>query len=195
VRRVFADTLYWVAISFREDPWYAPANAARQRLGGVHLVTTADILTEFLAALSGAGAFYRQQAVRMVRRILADETVTVLPHSRETFLDGLDLYELRADKGYSLADCISMNACRAEGITEVLTNDHHFTQEGFVVLIQRAAQRLSMRRVEHPCAAPSPSCCLPPSTAARRCRSSPGRSSLRHVLRCGPISLLPPAAS
>jgi predicted nucleic acid-binding protein len=28
-------------------------------------------------------------------------------------------------------DCISMQVMRREGLTEVLTNDHHFTQEGF----------------------------------------------------------------
>jgi hypothetical protein len=32
-----------------------------------------------------------------------------------------------------------MNACRTEGITEVLTNDHRFAQEGFVVLIARCS--------------------------------------------------------
>ena len=71
--------------------------------------------------------------------ILTDEDVTVLPQTRQTFLEGLALYENRLDKGYSLTDCISMNACRTEGITEVLTNDHHFAQEGFVVLISREA--------------------------------------------------------
>ena len=29
------------------------------------------------------------------------------------------------------------NAMEAEQITEILTNDHHFEQEGFVVLITR----------------------------------------------------------
>ncbi|MCW3095162.1 MAG: putative nucleic acid-binding protein contains domain [Chthonomonadaceae bacterium] len=51
-------------------------------------------------------------------------------------MDGLDLYERRVDKGYSLTDCISMNACRQEAIAEILTSDHHFAQEGFVVLIR-----------------------------------------------------------
>jgi predicted nucleic acid-binding protein len=32
-----------------------------------------------------------------------------------------------------------MNAMESEGITEALTNDHHFEQEGFVVLIKRTA--------------------------------------------------------
>jgi predicted nucleic acid-binding protein len=44
------------------------------------------------------------------------------------------LYEARPDKRYSLTDCRSMVALRALGISEVLTNDHHFTQEGFALL-------------------------------------------------------------
>jgi uncharacterized protein len=40
----------------------------------------------------------------------------------------------RRDKAYILPDCASMLAMRCEGIVEVLTNDHHFTQEGFRVL-------------------------------------------------------------
>jgi predicted nucleic acid-binding protein len=46
----------------------------------------------------------------------------------------LTLYEARPDKEYSLTDCRSMVALRARGISEVLTNDHHFTQEGFTIL-------------------------------------------------------------
>lgn len=37
-------------------------------------------------------------------------------------------------KAYSLTDCISMEAMRQEGITDILTHDNHFTQEGFTIL-------------------------------------------------------------
>ena len=40
------------------------------------------------------------------------------------------------DKGYSLQDCVSMNVMESEGINHVLTNDRHFEQEGFVVLMR-----------------------------------------------------------
>lgn len=71
----------------------------------------------------------------MARAILSDPNVTVLPQSRASFLGGLALYEKRSDKGYSLTDCASMEAMRAEKLTEVLTSDDHFHQEGFVVLM------------------------------------------------------------
>jgi predicted nucleic acid-binding protein len=43
------------------------------------------------------------------------------------------------DKGYSLQDCIAMNVMKAEGITQVLTSDHNFEQEGFTILMTRNA--------------------------------------------------------
>jgi predicted nucleic acid-binding protein len=70
----------------------------------------------------------------LVRRLYQRPTVTVHPHSRGSFLTGLALYEARPDKGYSLSDCISMETMRQEGITEILTHDAHFTQEGFIIL-------------------------------------------------------------
>jgi len=100
----------------------------------VRLLTTDEVLTEFLAALSCGGERFRGQAVKMVRAILDNPNVKVLPQSRDSFLRGVDLYEQRLDKEYSLTDCISMNAMRSECITEVLTNDRHFAQEGFHVL-------------------------------------------------------------
>jgi len=49
-------------------------------------------------------------------------------------LEALALYEARPDKFYSLTDCHSMQVMRREGLTDVLTNDHHFTQEGFHIV-------------------------------------------------------------
>ena len=77
----------------------------------------------------------RNIASQAVDKALTNPSVLIRPQSHQTFLDGLDLYKARPDKGYSLTDCISMKAMREEGITEVLTNDDHFTQEGFIRLL------------------------------------------------------------
>lgn len=135
MRTVFADTLYWIAIIRPKDQWGEPARRARSSLGNVRLLTTDEVLAEFLAALSAGGENLRRQAARMVRAILDDPNVKVLPQSRDSFLRGVELYEQRLDKAYSLTDCISMNAMRSESVSQVLTNDHNFRQEGFDVLI------------------------------------------------------------
>lgn len=133
----FADTLYWIAVCSPLDAWRASAIKARTGLGEHRIVTTDEVLIEFLNALSRGGPILKRTAVEMVVTILSDESVTVLPQSRGSFEAGVDLYRVRLDKSYSLTDCISMASMRAHGLRDVLTNDHHFAQEGFNVLIKR----------------------------------------------------------
>jgi uncharacterized protein len=71
-----------------------------------------------------------------VRDILSSPAIRVVPQSRSSFLAGLDLYAQRPDKRYSLTDCISMQTMRRERLSEALTNDRHFEQEGFRALFR-----------------------------------------------------------
>ena len=92
---------------------------------------------EFLSAYAGRGAYLRGKALQTVRAILANVSVTVRPQTHQSFMTGVDFYANRVDKAYSLVDCISMYTMRQMDLTDVLTNDHHFTQEGFAILIKR----------------------------------------------------------
>ncbi|MCY4528363.1 MAG: PIN domain-containing protein [Chloroflexi bacterium] len=134
---VFVDTAYLVALARRQDQWHNTAVAARNRLGGVPLVTTDEVLTEFLTAMSKAGPGLRQDAAGTIREVLEAGAMRVVAQTHQSFLDGLDRYGRRLDKGYSLQDCISMNVMEAEGITEILTSDHNFEQEGFTILMKQ----------------------------------------------------------
>jgi predicted nucleic acid-binding protein len=105
-----------------------------EALDAYRLSTTDEVLAEFLTFYSEGTPHTRRQAALFARGILANPLVVVLPQTHSSFLKGLTLYESRLDKAYSLTDCISMQVMRREGLTEVLTNDHHFTQEGFRIL-------------------------------------------------------------
>ena len=76
----------------------------------------------------------RANAVQTVFDVLHDSNISVIPQSHTSFLDAIAFYASRLDKQYSLTDCVSMQAMRREGLMDVLTNDHHFTQEGFHIL-------------------------------------------------------------
>jgi predicted nucleic acid-binding protein len=65
---------------------------------------------------------------------MTNPKILIRQQTHQSFLNGVRLYENRPDKGYSLTDCISMNTMRDMGITEALTHDQHFAQEGFVIL-------------------------------------------------------------
>ena len=106
-------------------------------LGSVQIVTTEPVLVEFLNYFAGAGPYLRRTVVAVIDRVRQATTVEVLPHATAgTFSDGLMLYADRSDKGYSMTDCMSMQAMRQGAIYEVLTHDEHFAQEGFVLLLR-----------------------------------------------------------
>lgn len=137
MKEVFVDTSYWIAIVNKNDQWHEVAKSAKKSLGEVRLVTSDEVLVEFLSGLSNHGTHLRAQGAKVVRAILDNASVSVVPQSRQSFLSALDFYENRKDKQYSLVDCISMITMTGRSITDVLTSDHHFSQEGFNVLISK----------------------------------------------------------
>ena len=132
---VFADTLYWIALINSRDQWHERAVSIKTSLKDASLITTDGVLTEVANFFAQYGDIMRRKVALAIRTILTDQQVEVLSENRQTFLDGLVTYESRADKGYSLTDCISMNVMRRRSINDVLTRDTHFTQEGFHILL------------------------------------------------------------
>ena len=117
MRRIFADTLYWLAIFLPGDEWAEAARAAD--VADATLVTTEEVLSEFLTAVSAHGDHARRLGCRLVREILNDPGIDVVAQSHESFLAGLAL------------------VMRQQGIDEILTHDRHFAQERFVRLLDR----------------------------------------------------------
>ena len=133
-RSLFADTFYWIALIDPRDAFHAAAHTYSGSLGPVRLITTDDVFDEVLTFFAGAGPFWRGKAAALVHAARQHQAIDVLPQPRADFDAALALYEARPDKGYSLTDCRSMLAMRDHSLTEVLTHDHHFTQEGFSIL-------------------------------------------------------------
>jgi predicted nucleic acid-binding protein len=133
VSTVFADTFYWIALT-------TPLDAAHERAKEFteDVVTTQEVLTEYLNFFSSGPEHLRRNATKAMQAILRDPTVRIVPQSDGSFHAGLDLFRARPDNGYSLTDCISMQTMRREGLIEVLTNDRHFEQEGFRPLFRES---------------------------------------------------------
>jgi predicted nucleic acid-binding protein len=132
---VFADRLYWIALINSRDQWHQRVVSINTDLSDARLVTTDSVLTELANFFAEYGDIMRRKVALPIRAVLSDEQVEVFSQTPQTFLDGLALYESRSDKAYSLTDCIAMNVMRTRDITDVLTHDTHFTQEGFYILL------------------------------------------------------------
>jgi predicted nucleic acid-binding protein len=125
---LFADAFYWIALADSRDSAHRLALTLTAERVASTIVTTDEVLTEYLNFFSSSPETFRRKAALGVERLLASSAVRVIPQSRESFRAGLKLYGQRLDKGYSLTDCVSMQTMRREGLTEALTNDRHFEQ-------------------------------------------------------------------
>jgi uncharacterized protein len=134
MQEYFADTWYFIALADRFDGHHAVAKRLEALVAHHTLVTHDGVLSEMLTYFSGAGAFSRQRAAAVARDALRD--FRVVPAERSLFLAAVDRYAARPDKEYSLVDCMSMVIMEQRGIRHVLTNDHHFSQAGFLVVNQ-----------------------------------------------------------
>ncbi len=135
MNEIFVDTLYFAAILNPKDQWHEFALMVETEIGDARLVTTENILHEFLNFFAQFPPRIKKRAADLVNDLYETREIEIIPHTQEIFFDGLRLYETRLDKGYSLTDCISMNAMRERGIMEILTHDGHFTQENFTILL------------------------------------------------------------
>jgi uncharacterized protein len=133
--RYLADTWFFIAYAHRGDADHARAEGMWRTIDRGRFVTHDGVLAEFLTFFAESGPMLRSKAAQLVRS-LPLHRVEVVPQDRELFLKALNLYEQRRDKEYSLTDCMSMVVMRERGIKDVLTNDHHFRQEGFTVVNQ-----------------------------------------------------------
>lgn len=129
----FADSFYYIALL---NPADGAHQRARELTAGVvaRQVTTAWILVEVANAFRIAAR--RRSFVRLSKVLRGDDRVTIVPPDDALFHRGVELYEQRPDKDWSLTDCISFIVMEERGIRNALTGDHHFEQAGFAALLK-----------------------------------------------------------
>lgn len=135
MRKVFADTFYWVALINLKDQWRERALEVSRKLVDVSIVTSDEVLTETLNYFAESGEFLRERAVKDVQAILLNQNVEIISCQHDKVLEAIEFYGKRLDKGYSLTDCISMLTMQSLNVQEILTHDNHFEQEGFKILL------------------------------------------------------------
>lgn len=130
---IFADTFYFLALlDSREARHGQAAEASRDR--ELRVVTTEWVLAEFGDAYCHPQD--RADFVALYRSLVNHPRVKIIPADTQLFQRGVDLFEQRRDKEWSLTDCLSFIVMGDEGLTKVLTGDQHFEQAGFIALLK-----------------------------------------------------------
>ncbi len=97
-------------------------------------ITHSYVLDE-LIALATARDYSRRQVVEFELSLIRNSAVRVVWVDLERHEAALNMLMARGDKLYSLCDAVSFGIMREHGLSEALTTDRHFVQEGFVKLL------------------------------------------------------------
>jgi uncharacterized protein len=136
MQAVFADAAYWLALINPKDNLHRRANDVSVQLGDCIIVTSEMVLVEVLNGLADYGPYLRKTAHEMVRMIMDDATIDVVPQTRKLFQDACAVYGRHPDKEWSLTDCASFVIMDQKNITDALTSDRHFEQKGYRALLR-----------------------------------------------------------
>ena len=131
----FLDTGYLIALFSEKDTFHAAATRLRaQAIAGKHrLLPTDAVLFEIGAAFSKTA--YRVLGAQIIEMLLRDPDVEVVKISPQLRGRAIELFAARADKDWSLCDCLSFVVMQQHNITEALSPDQHFAQAGFTPLL------------------------------------------------------------
>jgi uncharacterized protein len=129
---LFVDTSFWVAVANAKDQDHIAArDMARSLWPAGKLITSSFVVIEFLNYFSERGMLARNNAASFARNIEVDPRVEIVPLSMDLYRRGMRHFELHADKGWSLTDCISFLIMHDKDLLDALTFDRHFIQAGF----------------------------------------------------------------
>jgi uncharacterized protein len=129
---VLLDTSGLLCLHHRDEPLHEQATSFFD--AAWFKLTHSYVLAEFVA-LAEARGLPREPALQFIA------AVTENPEIEVTWIDEgqhrtMRFLQRRLDKTYSLCDAVSFLLMREFSITEALTTDGHFEQEGFVRLLK-----------------------------------------------------------
>jgi hypothetical protein len=133
LRKIFADTSFYIGLLNRADQYHKLAVEVNKQLFDYQIYTSEMVLTEVLNGVSKFGQWVRLPAVSYVHN-MQDKTY-VVEQTHDLFEQALIIYQRYRDKGWGLTDCSSFVIMEELGINDVLSTDVHFKQMGHTNLM------------------------------------------------------------
>ena len=133
MKRVFADSFYFFALLNQKDQSHKAVVEWTKSFTG-QLMTTEWVMLELADGLAYSPG--RSSLHRTRQGILESPHHQLVSLEMQMYEEGLRLYSSRADKEWSLTDCLSFVVMEREGLVEALTGDQQFEQAGFVALFK-----------------------------------------------------------
>lgn len=122
------DTSGLLCLQHKAEPFHKEARQLYKRASVC--ITHSYVLAEFVA-LATVRRLPRIPALTYIKDLQDNPDIEVLWVNEFLHREAMALLLSRQDKTYSLCDAVSFVLMHQRNITEALTTDHHFEQEGF----------------------------------------------------------------
>ena len=127
------DTSGLLCLHFPTEPLHTRACVEYQKAS---LRLTHNYIIAEYVALANVRRFSRSAVLNFVRDLLSSPDIETVWVDELLHQAAVELLILRRDKTYSLCDAVSFVLMRQRELSEALTTDRHFEQEGFVRLLR-----------------------------------------------------------
>ena len=136
MKKVFIDSSAYIAINFTRDQFHKKAIETNMLLldeDYEYVTTNYVVLESSTSLLMKVG---HEAAVRFYENVKKSEVIKIIHVSKTLEEQAFQLFKKYSDKEYSLTDCVSFVVMKEKKLTKAFTNDHHFEQMGFEILIK-----------------------------------------------------------
>ena len=127
------DTSGLLCLHYKTEPLHT--QACNEYKKSVTRLTHSYIVAEYVA-LANARRLPRDFMLAFIVDLLDNPDIEIVWINEQLHREAVELLTLRLDKTYSLCDAVSFVLMKQRGITEALTTDRHFEQEGFTRLLR-----------------------------------------------------------
>ena len=134
---VFVDSFAWIAAINKSDNYHEISLKTIETLlkKGLKLVTSNYVIVETINALSKAQ--FRKAVIEFVDKLEMSPSVEIIKITDEMYNNAWALYQQRMDKDWGITDCTSFEVMRMFNIKKALTNDKHFEQAGYSLVVKQ----------------------------------------------------------
>ncbi len=133
---VFVDSFAWIAVINKSDNYHRISLKTLEEFLNKHvnLITTNYAIVETINALSKVE--FRKAVVEFINKLERSPSVEIVKITDEIYNNAWALYQQRMDKNWGITDCTSFEVMRMFNIRKAFTNDKHFEQAGYSVVVK-----------------------------------------------------------
>lgn len=133
---VFVDSFAWIAVINKSDNYHRISLKTLEEFLNKHvnLITTNYAIIETINALSKVE--FRKAVIEFINKLERSPSVEIVKITDEIYNNAWALYQQRMDKNWGITDCTSFEVMRMFNIRKAFTNDKHFEQAGYSVVVK-----------------------------------------------------------